>query len=27
VKNAIEDTGTDHPIPLPKVSSKILARF
>ncbi|CAK9858873.1 unnamed protein product [Sphagnum jensenii] len=26
VKNAIEDTGTDHPIPLPKVSSKILAK-
>jgi S-phase kinase-associated protein 1 len=26
VKNMIEDTGVDHPIPLPNVSSKILAK-
>ncbi|CAK9194895.1 unnamed protein product [Sphagnum troendelagicum] len=26
VKNMIEDTGMDHPIPLPNVSSKILAK-
>lgn len=26
VKNMIEDTGTEHPIPLPNVSSKILAK-
>ncbi|BFI15168.1 S-phase kinase-associated protein 1 [Marchantia polymorpha subsp. ruderalis] len=26
VKNMIEDTGTDNPIPLPNVSSKILAK-
>jgi S-phase kinase-associated protein 1 len=26
VKNMIEDTGMDHPIPLPSVSSKILAK-